>query len=192
MRPLLLCRERLIRLLAVLDREGGSCSLRDIFRTYGVCNWEVGQAEEAGWVTISTRKPAVGRSSQVAEKLSETHSAKLPPWRYAIPKELSCRHFNFALHLSIIGPKRNAFGFGLQSATDAYLRSFPSCKSRAGAAASASRLMKRPMIQAARSWFLATDLHSCHERIPATVTGIYRRLAELREGQRKLNEQRRG
>jgi len=143
----------------------------------------VEQAEEAGWVAISERKPAVGRPSRVAAKLSKSQSAKLPPWRFQIPKELSPRHWRFALELASVAPARNEFGFSLSSATRAYLIAFPYAKSRAGAAASASRLLKNPMIRAARRWFLATDLHSYDEEMPNTPAGIYARLAEMRERQ---------
>ena len=120
MRQLLLCRERLTRLLTVLDREGGSCSVRDLYRSYGIREWEVEQAEQTGWVRISEHKRTVGRPSRVAAKLSETQSAKLPPWRYAIPKELSIRHHNFVFQMTCVGPRRNAFGFGLQTSHPPY------------------------------------------------------------------------
>lgn len=181
MRPSILCRERLNRILTVLDREDGECSMRRLARNFSVWEWEVEQAEDLGWLAISERKPRVGRPSRIATKLSECPSAKLPLWRYAIPKEMSIRHYNFALQLASVGPRRNAFGFGLQTAVDAYyMRSFPCSRSGAGVAASASRLMKRPMIQAARRWFLATDLHDYSEEMPATPAAIYPRLAELR------------
>lgn len=139
------------------------------------------QAEEAGWLAISIRKPTVGRPSRVAVKLSESQSAKLPPARHTIPIELSIRHFDFALQLTCPTTRRGVLG--LQSATDAYLLSFPDAKSRAGAAASASRLRRHPMIQAARRWFLATDLHDYDEEMPPTPSAIYARLAELRREQ---------
>lgn len=60
MRALLLCRERLTRLLSVLEREGGSCSLRRLWRNFSIWGWEVEQAEEA------EHKPHVGRPSLVA------------------------------------------------------------------------------------------------------------------------------
>jgi hypothetical protein len=143
----------------------------------------VEQAEEAGWVAISERKPAVGRPSRVATKLSESQSAKLPPWRFQITKELSVRHWRFALESTSLGPRRNEFGNCLSSATRAYLIAFPYAKSRAGASASASRLLKNPMVRAARRWFLATDLHSYDEEMPKTPAAIHARLAELREQQ---------
>lgn len=183
MRQHLLCRERLNRLLTVLERNGGTCSLRDLYRTYRIHEWEVEQAEEAGWVAISERKPVVGRPSRVAAKLSKKGSAKLPPPRYAIPRELSIRHWRFAIELASVGPTRSIIGFGLSSATRAYLIAFPQAKSRAGAAASASRLLKKPMIQAARRWFLASDLGTYREEMPMTPSAIYSRLAELRERQ---------
>jgi hypothetical protein len=185
MRPLLLCRERLYRLLSVLDREGGSCSLRDLERMYRIHSWEMEQAEDAGWVTISERKPAVGRPSRVATKLSENGAARLPPWRFMIPKELSCRHWRFALESTMPASSGGRFGFSLSSATRAYLIAFPKAKSRAGGAASASRLKRKPMIQAARRWFQSSHLMGSHEQMPATPRAIYARLAELREEQEK-------
>jgi len=146
--------------------------------------WEVEQAEKAGWVRISERKPSVGRPSWYAVKLSETQSAKLPPWRFQIPKELSPRHWRFALELASVAPARNEFGFSLSSATRAYLIAFPDAKSRAGAAASASRLLKKPMVRAARRWYLSSDLGTYHEEMPKTPAKIYARLAELRAQQK--------
>jgi hypothetical protein len=166
-----------------MDREGGSCSLRDLYRTHGIREWEVEQAEEAGWVAISERKPAVGRPSRVARKLSKNQAAKLPPWRFQIPKEMSQRHWRFALQLASVGPQRGFLGVGLSSATRAYQIAFPRAKSRAGAAASASRLLRNPMIRAARRWFFSSDLVSYDEEMPKTPAAIYARLAELREQQ---------
>jgi hypothetical protein len=154
-----------------------------LYRTYRIHNWEVEQAEEAGWVAISEHKPAVGRPSLVAAKLSNSRVAKLPPWRCQIPKELSVRHWRFAFELTNIVDGRGYFGFSLPTAVRAYLIAFPAAKSRAGAAASASRLRKKPMIQAARRWFMATDLHSHDEEMPNTPAKIYARLAELRAQQ---------
>lgn len=181
MRPLLLCRERLFRVLSVLEREGGSCSVRQLMRIYTIFEWEVRQAEEARWVRTFTRKPSVGRPSVFVQKLSETQTAKLPPLRCMIPKELSCRHYRFAFELTMPVTTRSSIGIGLSSATHAYLVAFPDAKSRAGAAASASRLKKKPMIEAARRWFQSWHLLDDPERMPATPREIYARLAEVRE-----------
>lgn len=178
MRPLLLCRERLHRLLSVLDREGGTCSLRDLFRTYRIHAWEVEQAEVAGWVAISERKPVVGRPSRVAAKLSKSEAAKLPPWRFQIPKELSVRHWRFAFETTCSVSSHSYFGLSLSSATRAYLIAFPQARSRAGAAASASRLLKKPMIRAARRWFQSCDSRTIHEEMPKTPEAIYARIRE--------------
>lgn len=180
MRPLILCRERLNRLLSVLDREGGTCTLRQLLRIYTIFDWEVKQAEESGWVRIFTQKPAVGRPSTVVQKTSETSAAKLPPWRCMIPKEMSIRHYRFALELTMPVSSGGRFGFSLSSATRAYLVAFPNAKSRAGAAASASRLKKNPMIQAARRWFQSSHVLDEGEKMPATAREIYARLAEVR------------
>jgi hypothetical protein len=147
--------------------------------------WEVEQAEMAGWISISERKPVTGRPSRDATKLSETMSAKVPPQRRLIPQELSQRHWRFALESTSVAPARNKFGFSLSSATRAYLIAFPQAKSRAGAVASASRLMKKPMIRAVRRWFLSSDLVTYDEEMPKTPQEIYTRLAELREKQKK-------
>lgn len=179
MRPLLLSRERLHRLLSVLDRKGGSCSLRELTRIFGIWDWEVEQAEELGWVSISVRQPAVGRPSRVAEKLSENLPAKLPPLRDEISPEMSIRHSNFAFTLAMPVTTRNGYGFGMPTATAAYLLSFPACRSRAGAAASASRLLRNPMIRAAKTWYQRGGWRVLEEPMPATPAGIYRRLAEL-------------
>ena len=187
MRPHKLCRERLTRLLVVLERNGGECSIRDLFRTFRIYDWEVEQAEDSGWLSISERKPVVGRPSRVATKLSENGAAKLPPWRFQIPKELSVRHWRFALELASVASSRGYFGCSLSSAVRAYLIAFPQARSRAGAAASASRLRKKPMIQAARRWFLASDLYTSKEEMPSTPNAIYARLAELRKQEVSLN-----
>lgn len=179
MRANVLCREWMNRILSVLDRNGGTCSIRDFSRTYGVWNWEVEQAETAGWVCIRERKPAVGRPSFEVVKLNECDSAKLPPPRYAIPHELSIRHDRFAMESISVVTLRGAFNFAVQSATTSYLRAFPKCKSRSAAAASASRLMKRPMIRAARLWYRRIDSRMVAEPVPSTPAEIHRRLREL-------------
>ncbi len=182
MRPAILCRERLCRLLSVLDRTGGTCAIRELVRSHGIRGWEVEQAEELGWVSISMRKPRVGRPSCVVLKLSETSSAKLPPRRYEIRPEISIRHSNFAFALAMPVTARNEYGFDLPTATAAYLRSFPRSRSRAGAAASASRLLRKPMIRAAKAWFQRAGWLVLEEQMPTTPAGIYRRLAEIEAG----------
>lgn len=57
MRPLILCRERLNRLLEILDRNGGSASVRDLSRSCRVYAWEIEQAAEFGWVWLQLPLP---------------------------------------------------------------------------------------------------------------------------------------
>jgi hypothetical protein len=46
-------------------------------------------------VAIETRKPHTGRPSRIV-RLSESLAAKLPPWRFEIPRRISHRHWRFA------------------------------------------------------------------------------------------------
>lgn len=178
MRPNLLCRERLQRILTVLDRNGGSASLRELSRSYCVSTWEIEQAAELGWVSILTRQPRVGRTSRSAQKLSENHLAKLPPLRHCIPRCISFRHEIFAMHTVSFMPG-GSLGFKISTLVRAYVMTFPCARSRAGAAASATRLMKRRDVKVARLWFQRTGGLRPHEPMPRTIDGILTRLREL-------------
>lgn len=63
MRPAKLCLERLDRLTDVFDRQGGSETLRKLVRNFSLCEWEITQAAELGWVAIEVRKPPTGSPS---------------------------------------------------------------------------------------------------------------------------------
>jgi hypothetical protein len=178
MRLNLLCRERLQRLLSVLDRNGGSASFRDLWRSHRVWDWEIEQAAELGWVRILTRQPRIGRPSRCAQKLSETHVAKLPPFRRSIPRCISFRHERFAWETLDIMPG-GCLGFKISTLVRAYVRTFPGASSRGGAAASATRLMKRRDVRVARYWFQRTSGMRLHEPMPRSVDGIITRLREL-------------
>lgn len=141
--------------------------------------WEIQQAEDLGWVSISFRKPPIGRPSRIVQKASQTLPAKLPPRRNEIRSGISIRHDNFALGLTMPVTARNAYGFAVSSATDSYLLAFPGARSRAGAAASASRLLKKPMIRAAKAWYQRGGLRVLDEPMPPSPAEIYRRLAEM-------------
>lgn len=147
MRPLILCRERLLRILSILDRKGGEVSVRDLYRTFGIFEWEVMQAEALGWLTITTVKPTTGRPAVIAKKVSNPVAAKLPPPRWDIPSDISFRHWNFVFAYLSTWPPCNA--------TAAYLASFHNARTKAGARASASRLLKHPDIKAALAWIRA-------------------------------------
>lgn len=63
---------------------------------------------------------------------------------------------------------------------DAYLRTHPRAKSRAGARASCSRLLKRVEVRAALAWHCAIFSNEIPwEPPPETVEGIAERLKEL-------------
>lgn len=183
MRENRLCRERLARLLAVLNRQGGSETLRHLWRQFGIYGWEVEQAAEMGWLRIETRKPPVGRPSRTAARLNNCQAAKPVPHRRHIPSCISCRHWMFALR-STCGHVREGArlgGFCLPPIVEAYLAVYPQANSRPGAVASCSRLLKHPNVRAARQWFYSRI--NCEvsrdEAMPRTAEGIWKRLHEV-------------
>ncbi len=179
MRPLILCRERLDRILQVLERNGGSQTVRELSRTYAVWEWEVEQAEKLGWLRIVIRKPKIGRPARVAEKLNKKTTAKLPPYREHIQCEISFRHIRFAFESLSIMPG-GYFGFKRSTLLHAYLKIYPNARSRAGASVSANRLMKRQDVKVVRFWYHRTMHTIPKEPIAVTVEGIIQRLKELK------------
>jgi hypothetical protein len=159
-----LCRERLYRILDVLDRNAGELPARAFSRSYSVWQWEIEAAAALGWVDIVTRKPPTGRPSRLVCKVSQPQAAKLPPYRWQIEKPISHRHIMFALHSTHATPYGSRFlaaeGFGMPCITDAYQKAFPRARKRKAAAASASRLKRRYGVRIARAWFYA---RSCGE-----------------------------
>ena len=180
MRPLILCRERLGRIRRVLTQLGGSASMRDLWRSYAIYDWEIEQAAEMGWVTITNRKPRVGRPSRVVE-FCGLQNAKIPLPRWCMEKEISIRHWWFALR-SVTEAVKHGARLGrlvLPGIVSAYVNTYHP-RSRNGAYASASRLLKRRDVRAAQQWFCA----ECHELprgepMPRTASGIQKRLREL-------------
>ena len=152
MSTLVLCRERLNRLLHVLDCTGGTAPIRDLQRSHKIWWWEVEQAAELGWVRTFTSKPRVGRPSIIAEKVSNSSVAKLPLYRRQLDRKIKWSHRLFATYSVMPQPVSNAFGFRMTSKTRAYMMAYPSCGSRAAAAVGASRLMKRQDIRLMRRW----------------------------------------
>lgn len=143
MHSLTLCRERLSRILNLLDRNAGVLSIGDFLRSFTVFDWELEQAAALGWVEIVTTKPATGRPSCIVRRVSQTEVTKLPPWLSQIEKSISCRHHNFALY-SVCwavrgGSKRFFYMPPLRSA---YQKAFPGARKRRAAAASMGRLLR--------------------------------------------------
>ena len=177
-----LCRERLTRIQHVLNKKGGALSVRDFARSFSVGEWEIEEAAALGWIQIETKKPHTGRPSRIAKIVSETHAAKLPPYRWQIEKPISNRHWNFAFH-SVYSAIRggSSFLWRIPPYTDAYLQAFPAAKSRRAAAASMSRLLRHPDVRAARAWFYAKVSQEIprEEPMPDTARAIWQRLREL-------------
>jgi hypothetical protein len=182
MRPLTLCRERLNRILSILERNDGALTVREFARTFSVWEWEIEQAAALGWLKIETRKPRTGRPSRIATIVSKPQAAKLPPYRWQIEKQISIRHWNFAFHSAYSAIKGgSSFIWRIPPYTDAYQQAFPAARNRRAAAASMSRLLRHPHVRAARAWFYSKISHeiSKDEPMPDTASGIWQRLREL-------------
>lgn len=178
----MLCRERLSRILSVLDRHAGRVSVRDFGRSYAVPKWELEHAAALGWVQVLSQKPATGRPSLIVCRVSKTDTAKLPPYRWEIPKSISIRHQRFAIFSTLWAVRRGSSFFGgLPTYTDAYLKAFPGAVKRRAAAASMSRLLRRTDVQAARRWYWATldAAVPAGESMPLNAKAILARLREL-------------
>ena len=147
--------ERLFRLLEILDRQGGSETVRQLQRRFSILRQEVAQAEALGWIVIERVKPPVGRPAVIARKLSETMAAKLPPYRREMERPISVRHWNFAM-FSAYGAIPNGCRYlNMPATVHAYRKAFPKARRMKGAAASCSRLLRHPNVFAARQWYYA-------------------------------------
>ncbi len=58
---MMLSRERLHRILAVIQRQGGSETVRQLTRRFSIFRSEIKEAEALGWISIEKRKPKTGR-----------------------------------------------------------------------------------------------------------------------------------
>lgn len=178
MRPLILCRERLDRIIRILGSRDGAFSVRELWRTHGIRDWEVEQAAALGWLSVAVIKPRVGRPSKVVE-FRGYKNAKLPVWRGQQDTEFSPRHFRFAVKCGL-AVKHGARSFGVSAIVDAYVDTY-NPRSRKGAYASASRLWKHRDVRAIREWFQAVSNYEIppDETMPQTATGIRKRFREL-------------
>lgn len=183
MRPTILCRERLNRILLVLQRQGGVETIRQLSRRFSIRGWEIEQAADLGWVKVEIRKPRVGRPSQIVG-VSKTPTAKLPRWRCQIENEITRRHWLFAMRATLGAVKNGVSAFGPFGSTDcwtdAYQRTFGRAKSRAGARASASRLIRRPDIIAMRAWWYGkiNQRIPLNEQMPNTTSAVRQKVCE--------------
>ena len=179
MRTMNLCRERLNRLLRLLEGKNDGISIRDLYRNFRIEWWEVEQAEKLGWVSISVHKPPRGRPSRRVQKVSENQHAKYPPFRYAVPKWISWKHRLFAEWTQSIVTAPNLFGFRMLSKAEAYMRAFPNCRNRNAAAASASRLMKRTDVKLMIFWLRCESIRQVERPMPFTIPELIEQLEPL-------------
>jgi hypothetical protein len=181
MRPLTLCRERLERIQNILSRNAGALTVREFARSFSVWEWEIEQAAALGFIKIEKRKPRTGRPSRIAKIVSESQAAKLPPWRWFIAKPINYRHQLFAMHTTCAIKYGSRKLVSIPAITDAYQSVFNRAKKRRAATASASRLMRRSDVKAARAWFYARFEYATPpgEPMPDTASGIWQRLREL-------------
>jgi hypothetical protein len=147
-------RESLDRLLSILERKGGTETLRQLSRIYSFQSWEIEEAEALGFLRIETRKPKIGRPSQIA-RLSKSQPRNFPPSRSLIPSRIKYSHERFAYLTVFESLKGSSRYFGLPGYVESYLKAYPNAKSRVAAYASCSRLLRHPHVFAARQWFYA-------------------------------------
>lgn len=147
-----LCRERLNRLLRILEGGHDGISVRDLQRTYRFEWWELEQAEKLGWVCTSVRMPRTGRPSTQLWRISNCQHAKLPPLRNDMPRWIKWKHRCFAEWTQVVVPASSAWGFRVITKVEAYMRVYPGCRSRNAAAVSASRLMRRTDVRLMIRW----------------------------------------
>ena len=175
----ILCRERLNRLLRVLRKLEGVATIRDLQRTHGIWQWEVGQAEELGWLRVTMRKNARGPASQVAEIISNSLSAKCPPFRNGIPREIRFKHRMFAINSVMPIDAPGPFRIRMPSKTDAYLMTYRDCRDRNAAAVGACRLMKRTDVKLMRTWLFCEVNHEIVDPMPWTIEDLLAGLEPL-------------
>ena len=181
MRPFMLCRERLHRIQRILERNAGALTVREFARSFSVWEWEVEHAAELGFIKIETRKPRTGRPSRIAKIVSKPDAAKLPPYRWQIEKPIRFQHKLFAMHSTCAVKRGSRKLVHLPAITDVYQSVFTRATKRRAATASASRLMRRSDVRAARAWYYARFDGDAprSEPMPETATAIWQRLREL-------------
>ena len=171
-------REKLERLLRVLTTRNDELPRRELQRIYSIPEWEIEGARKAGFVELIERKPPIGRPSIVVKILSKTPAAKLPPPRNEIEKPISQRHWLFAM-FSVYSAMKGG-GRYLPANIEAYRKAYPQARSRNGAYASCSRLLRNPRVFAARQWHYAVaDGDAPSQLRPKTASEIWQYLKEF-------------
>lgn len=172
-----LTRDRLAIIIRALQRRGGEMKRRDLKRFSGIEWWEIDQAAEKGFIITEKRKPHTGRPSEwavlngrptathpfwqpknnaVGNPVSRNYPTKLPPAPDPSDRRINPREWQFAFWYAYGEFKPGAGPLGFRRrAWVAYMKSFPNCVSKAGARASASRLLRRQQARAAIAWEFA-------------------------------------
>lgn len=94
---------------------------------------------------------------------------------------ITVRHWRFALFSAFEAIKGgSSWAGGLPCFTDSYLKAFPNARKRRAAAASMSRLLRHPNVQAARAWNYSQieGVIPRGEAMPQTAGEIWQRLSE--------------
>jgi hypothetical protein len=81
----------------VLDRCGGTASIRDLRRSWGIQEWEVEQSAQLGWLDITVQKPRTGRPSRKVAFRDYDYAKfqpKFPPFRSDLERPISTRTGN--------------------------------------------------------------------------------------------------
>ncbi len=138
----------------VLYQKGGVETLRNLERNFSIRRSEISEAEQLGWLTIEERKPSTGRPATIA-RLSKSQPAKLPPPRWMLERPIKFSHQKFAMLTVYASIKGGSSHAGFPGYIKAYQRTYPQAKSKNGACASCSRLLRHPHVFAARQWFYA-------------------------------------
>lgn len=178
--PFILTQEHLAAIERAIEKNGGEITTRNLDRIYGLYWPIIEQAEAEGFIEFFERKGKTGRPSILAKKVSNSHPTKPLPQRWQVEDLISRKHWRFAFYyvMGELGP--GLFSFR-RRAYVAYQKAYPSATSKAGAKASASRLLRKPGIRAAIQWEFAKL--SCEEEgyslFPQTADEVWDALREI-------------
>lgn len=177
----ILTREALAVIWRAIERSGGAITVRNLCRNHFLSREQVDQAKEEGFIVFEVRKPPQGRPALVARKVSINYPTKLPPRRAHLESWISLKHWRFAFYYVMGEHGPGLFSFR-RRAHVAYQKAYPNAKSKAGAKASASRLLRKPHVQAAIAWTFARRMDcetNCDGVYPNTTTEIWNTLHGL-------------
>ncbi len=182
-----LCREKLQQILRALENLSSSTTIRDVVRRTSISRSEICEAERLGYILLERRKPRTGRPAILA-RLSESQPAKLPPPRWMLERPIKFSHQKFAMLTVYASIKGGSSHAGFPGYIKAYQRTYPQAKSKNGAYASCSRLLRHPHVFAARQWYYArvNGEISRHWNLPRYESEIWENLEVMRSWRAKF------